>query len=242
MRCSFALVAALGLAVSSGAWGAEPEDQYLGICNLIREADLLLPVSRAQEALPRYHEAQEALQKLQKAFPDWNAELVGYRLGYLTNRIANLSNLSAKAGTPDGGPAPAPPARVDWEPQLVSLQEQVRQLQSDKALLQAKLKEALGVVPSASDPRELARLQVRVEVLEKENALLTATVAQMRLQLISAAPFSPVDTAPPVTNLDLLLQTERARMELLEKNNPATNRPAARGGKAAPLRRQSAGQ
>jgi len=227
MRCAFALVAALGLAALPAGWAGEPEDQYLGICNLIREADLLLPVARANEALPKYNLAKDTLQKLQRDFPDWNAEVVRYRLGYLTNRIASLSSLPAKPEATNGGPA----APLDWEVQLVSLQEQVRQLQADKALLQAKLKEALGVLPSASDPRELARLQARIGTLEKENALLTATVGQMRLQLLSTAPFSPVAAVPPSTNLDLLVQEEWARVQLLEKSRPATNSPATRSGR-----------
>lgn len=231
MRCSIALAAALSLAGLSGARAGEPEDQYLGICGLIREADALLPASRASEALPKYNEAKEALQKLQRAFPDWNTEIIRYRLGYLTNRVANLMSQSAAPGNPDAtGPRPAAAAApfVEWEVQLVGLQEQVRQLQADKALLEAKLKEALGVLPSASDPREMARLQGRVQALERENALLAATVTQMRFQLGSGTLFSPLDGVPAATNMDLLQQAERERLHALERGRAGTNAPAGR--------------
>jgi hypothetical protein len=218
------LAAVLGLAGLFGAVAGDPEDQYVGICNLIREADLLLPASRASEALPKYTEAKEALQKLQKDFPGWNAEIIRYRLGYLTNRVTSLMSQTTTPARPA-----AIPVSADWEVQLVSLQEQVRQLQGDKALLEAKLKEALGVLPSPSDPRELARLQARVEALEKENALLTATVNQMRFQAGSVTPFSPLETIAPATNMDLLMQAERARVKALEGGGKrGTNAPPQR--------------
>ena len=232
MRYAIALAAVLGLATLGAARAGGPEEQYLGICNLIREADLLLPAARANEALPRYHEAKDALQRLQKDFPNWNAEIVGFRLGYLTNRIANLSNLPANPAPPAAKTAAAAPAlAVDWEVQLVALQEQVRQLQADKELLQAKLKEALGVMPATADPRELARLEARVSALQRENALLAATVTDLKARLLASAVFSPIEVLPATTNMEVLLKNERAKVQALEKAGPSTNRPGSRPGK-----------
>ena len=211
--------------MSSGARAGEREDQYLAVCNLIREADSLVPTSGAQEALPKYNQARDALQKLQQNFPDWNVEIIRYRLGYLTNRLANLVNPATPRGNLAPGPAARPPAMppADWDVQLASLQEQVRQLQTDKLMLEAKLKEALGVLPPASDPRELTRLQARLGTLERENALLAATVTQMRFQLGSMSTFSPLTSAPTGTNMDLLLQAERDRLQELNQALSGTN-------------------
>ena len=53
----------------------------------------------------------------------------------------------------------------------------MRQLQADKNLLEAKLKEALAVQPAAVDPRELAKAEERIRGLTKENDLLKVSLA-----------------------------------------------------------------
>jgi hypothetical protein len=52
------------------------------------------------------------------------------------------------------------------------LQESVRRLESEKQILESKLKEALATQPAAIDPRELTKAQDRVQALLKENELL----------------------------------------------------------------------
>jgi tetratricopeptide (TPR) repeat protein len=59
------------------------------------------------------------------------------------------------------------------------LQDQVRRLEGDKVVLEAKLKEALAARPAAVDPRELARSQDMARELQKENELLKASLAQI---------------------------------------------------------------
>ena len=72
------------------------------------------------------------------------------------------ANPAAPASTGPAQPAkPASPS--DWENQLNALKDQVRQLQTDKAVLEAKLKEALAVQPAALDPRELARAEEKIQ-------------------------------------------------------------------------------
>jgi len=202
----------------------------LGICNLIREADLLPAVSRGAEALPKYNEANAALRKLQKDFPDWNSEVVRYRLSYLANRVTILSAEMGKPGRLDGatnaGPVGSSGPPADWEIQMAGLREQIRQLQADKALLEAKLKEALSVQPAVSDPRELARIRARVEVVEKENTLLAATLAQVRARSSPAGGFSPLETNAPAVDIDILRKAERERIGLISRRAGAAGAPA----------------
>ena len=236
MRCFIALVVALELAALSGARAGGPEERYLGACNLIHEADSLPSGSRASDALAKYAEASGSLQKLQKEFPDWNLELVRYRLGYLTNRLAILSASGAKPEASGGVAPPEPPA--DWEVQMATLREQVQQLRADKALLEAKLKEALSVQPAITDPHEVARVQSRVEIIEKENALLAATLAQVRATPAFAGGFSPIDFAPPVADINVLRRVEREKLEALSRGGPATNALTVRTNKIVRVFRQ----
>lgn len=69
-------------------------------------------------------------------------------------------------------PPVAPSQPDDRDNQIKILQSQVGQLQSDKSVLENKLREALAAQPAAIDPRELARAEERIRSLEKEKEVL----------------------------------------------------------------------
>jgi len=187
----FAVIVALLLPWPS-ARAQGPDDLYVQIYTLIREADNLNSGGQPSDALPKYLEAQTALQQFQKGYPDWNVKVINFRLNYVAAKIAALSArvpapvapapgsaVVKPAAPPRAGPPPAPPAPPsDLENQLAALNDQVRQLQTDKAVLQAKLKESLAVQPAALDPRELARAEEKIRGLLKENDLLKVSLAE----------------------------------------------------------------
>ena len=104
---------------------------------------------------------------------------------------------AAPANTPTVIPAPGanePPAASKTTPPAESsdaeiranqLQEQVRRLEADKVLLEAKLKEALSAQPASVDPRELAKSQDRLKELERENDLLKVSLEQARTNALA---------------------------------------------------------
>jgi len=193
-------------------WGARaegPDDQYIAIYNLIQEADKLNSGGRSSEALSNYLQAQTALQRFQRGYPDWNSRVVGFRLNYLADKIAALSARAPvpaapvpSAVTSPGQPPSASPgqpvqpaAPSDWENQLSTLTDQVRQLQADKTVLEAKLKEALSVQPAAVDPRELARAEARINDLLKENDLLKVSLDQEKTRPVATPDTKVLDEA-----------------------------------------------
>lgn len=111
-----------------------------------------------------------------------------------------MNRATAAASGPSQAAKPAP---SDWEAQLAGLANQVRQLQADKAALQAKLKESLSVQPAAMDPRELARAEEKIRNLQKENDLMRVSLDQQKSKAV------PVADAKPDT---------KARKELAEAN------------------------
>jgi Flp pilus assembly protein TadD len=163
------------------AQGQGLDDEYVQIYRLVQEADSLTS-SAPSQALAKYLDAQAALDRFHKGSPDWNPQIVKYRLSYLAKQIASLSAATTPpTAAPGGEPKPqaatvassnqtTPPA--DWQAQLNGLKEQVRQTQSDKALLEAKLKEALAMRPAEADPGQFAKAEERIKTLEKENDLL----------------------------------------------------------------------
>ncbi len=222
-RCFAVLMAAFFIALC-GARAEGPDDQYVHIYNLIQEGDALSEGSQLRQALAKYYEAHSALQKFQKGFPEWNSDVVKFRLTYLATRIGNLS-AKATVATAAATNAPAAPKAstvqpeksvppADWENQLASLKEQVQQLQSDKGLLEAKLKEALAAQPATADPRELTRAEDRIKALQKENDLMKVTLSQEK-----GKPTAKPDAKPDsksVAQLKSQLATARARLDVLE--------------------------
>ena len=142
----FSVILALLLSLA-GARAEGPDDQYVRVYNLIQEADKRNSSGQPSEALPKYLEAQIALQRFRKGNPDWNAKVVSFRLNYVADKIAALSArvpapiavATKPAATPSADPAqPAQPVPArDWENQLKALQDRVDQLQTDKAALEA---------------------------------------------------------------------------------------------------------
>lgn len=72
--------------------------------------------------------------------------------------------------------------------QIKALQEQIRNIEADKAALEAKLKEALAARPAAVDPRELAKAQALAKDLQKENELLKISLAEVKTNTAQVSP------------------------------------------------------
>lgn len=209
MKRYFAVVLVLCLAAFSRAGAAGVDDQYVQLFNLIQEADSLAG-TQPEQALAKYRDAQAGLLKLRQDNPNWSPTVVNFRLEYLAGKIGALSGKAAPAPapptvttnqTPAASPPPAqapaatappvqparPAAPSDWENQLSTLRDQVRQLQADKGLLEAKLKEAFSAQPAQSDPQDLARAQQTITALQKENDLLKVAVEGQKAKPAAAA-------------------------------------------------------
>jgi len=226
-----ALLVALLFAVSLSVRAQSSEEQYVRIYNLIQQADALNGNGQFTQALPKYLEAQSALQRIQKFNPTWNPKVVGYRLSYIAERIeagpgvASSTPVRKPAPTPTTPPtgaetvsskseaqtATAPPSN----PNVAELQNTVARLQADKAILEAKLKEALATQPAAADPRELVKAQEKLQSLLKENSLLKTSL--------------DAEKAKPETAANAK-QIEELKSSLAETNKKLTDESARANG------------
>jgi hypothetical protein len=232
----FSVIVAL-LVSLSGVRAEGPDDQYVAIYNLIQEADSLNSSGQFSRALTKYREAQTALLRFQKGYPDWGAKVVNYRLNYLAAAIAAVSAkmpapAAPSAGTATPGPAGAStpsqtqpgsaPPQADWEAQVNTLRDQVRRLQEDKVSLEAKLKEALAAQPAAVDPRELAKADEKIKALLKENDLLKVTLDQEKPRPATAGDTQSLEQArQALTQASRELAEQTKKANALEKEKTA---------------------
>jgi tetratricopeptide (TPR) repeat protein len=222
----------LAAGLSSARAQQDADDQYLYIYGSIQQADTFANSGQPQRALAEYAGAQTELQKFQRIYPDWNPNIVNFRLKYLAGKIADATAQSPppslpvpttilppqKITTPGIAPAIAP-AQAD--PELAALRSQVQQLQADNTTLAAKLKEALSVQPAAIDSRELVKAQEQIRSLMKENDLLKASLAQAKTRtnivtiVAESDSLKQAQAALVSANRKLSAQVERAdRLEL----------------------------
>jgi len=168
------LFSALLLARAEG-----PDDKYLWIYNLIQEGDALNDSGQSREAVIKYTEAEAALKALRVASPGWNEKIVSYRLEYLASKLEPLGRKFPPTNQPPvvAGAEVSPGTTLSTN-QLKALQEEVMRLSAQNALLEAKLKEALSVQPAAVDPRELAKAEEKIKLLQKERDLLKVGLEQ----------------------------------------------------------------
>jgi tetratricopeptide (TPR) repeat protein len=172
----------LALALSSARAQATADDQYIVIYSLMQQADGLANAGQPRQALSEFVEVQSELQKFQKIYPDWNPNIVSFRMSYLTEKIAGLTAQIPATNSPPPmtiSPIAAPAgASSNFTGELNSLRDRLQSLQADNTTLAAKLKEALSAQPTAIDSRELVRAQEQIQSLMKQNALLKSGVAR----------------------------------------------------------------
>src|SRR5262249_45983295 len=125
----------LALVLTCSHAKADEGDQYAQIYLLIEEGDYLNTAGKSSQALSKYIEGQTALTRFQQANPNWNSDVVKFRLNDIAAKIAALStkpSSDSAANPPTVSPSPERQPKVsapaDWANQLGVLKEQVNQL------------------------------------------------------------------------------------------------------------------
>ncbi len=187
------------------------DERYVVVYGLIQQGDNLLAAGESARALDSYNQAQAELQSFNKAFPNWNPNIINFRLSYVASKIEDLSATLAPtnavpvaAVAPATGATPAAPAspanadvsttntamatvNASLQAQVQALQQQLQNVQANNATLEAKLKEALTIQPAAVDARELEKTRDQVRELMKQNDLLQATLNQRNQPAVQSA-------------------------------------------------------
>ena len=169
-----------------------PNDQFVDDYTLIQQADALSQSGQTAAATEKYLKAQNGLKTLQGGFPEWNKDVVQFRLDYVTEKLSAMTK-------PMPTPAPVMKRTVsnaELEQQVSTLQAQTAQLTQENAGLTKKLKEALAVQPAAIDPQELTKAEARITALQKEKDLLTVSLDQEKAARLSAEKSGKIKKGP----------------------------------------------
>ncbi len=152
----------------------KPGETYIRVYHLIEQADKL-EGTQPVAALEKYMQAQAALKVVQKDFPNWNNDVVEFRLQYLQRKIPPLMS-HLKIPQPNNAspadPQPAGPSEI----LIVDLNQRIERMRAENNQLVAemerqetewreKLKEALAARPRALEPGELARVEEQNKAL-----------------------------------------------------------------------------
>jgi tetratricopeptide (TPR) repeat protein len=228
MRRLFVAIAAALLLLSPSLQADGPDGKYIQAYRLIQEADHLVSMGQIEMALQKYRQAQTGLQNIEAAHPLWNQKLIQFRLRYVERKLSapgpDPAPLMPRATPAKPAPAPPPPATQEPPPilpappeleaddrdsRIQGLTEHIQRLESNQAVLEAKLQEALAAQPAAIDPRELAKAEARIKTLEKEREVLRLSLEQ------AEAKAAPPGTVAP----DLRDALEEASRKLAEQTD-----------------------
>jgi tetratricopeptide (TPR) repeat protein len=171
-----ALVAVLFLfSVSVSVQAQSADERYVQIFNWIQEADALSERGESRQAVNRYIEAEKALKNLHSAFPGWHETVIKFRLAYLGERLDSLTQKLPQTNEVTVADTNVTDTAASTNV-IRQFNDEIKRLNAQNALLEAKLKEALSVQPAAADPKELAKAEEKIRELQKERDLLKANI------------------------------------------------------------------
>ncbi|MDB6016359.1 MAG: Tetratricopeptide 2 repeat protein [Pedosphaera sp.] len=235
------------LTLAPGAWAEGPDDQYVGIYNLIQQADALNEKGQWAAAMAKYVEVQSALKRFQAGYPDWNVKVVHYRLNYVAVKMAQISsrppasvsitnapaapatNVPVAAPTPTPAPAPAtnevanPPVSMVTPtlPVPTEAENQVRALQD-----QVRRMEADKVLLESKLKEALAAQPAATDPRELAKAEGTIRELQKENELLRVS-LAQVKTNVLPANPAVLEQTQQSLAEANRKVTQLTEANAA---------------
>lgn len=224
-RSLFTLLLLVGLSVKA----SEASDEYVSIYSLITKGDEMLGSGLRGEAAQFYSDAHRKLVVFRKSYPNWNQQVVRFRLKYLGEKLADLPEIQMDPVqfSPDStprlaseGPDLSGQNRM-LEGQIAALNEQMRQLSADNSLLVSKLREAMSARPAEVDPSHVRKAEAKILELEKENELI-------ELQLTRALKPRPI-TQPKVSTDDSLKASQELVSQLRSEGERLQSEVTSRG-------------
>jgi hypothetical protein len=220
---------ATSLLLTCCAW-AGPEEDFAGVVGKIQQADRLIEEGKDRAAIEEYRKAHESLIEFRRIYPDWDTQVVSFRMRYLNDRLEKWAEPEPDAAPATDAELQALRTRIGFlERSAQQYQAQINQLLSENHRLSGRLREALAIRPAATDPALLAETRLNLEDAEAETARLKEQLETLRSDLAA------IPKADEARQNSKLLEEARKNLnwaladaETLRKENAALREAAAR--------------
>ena len=199
-----------------------PDDQYLQVYNLIQQADELNTSGKPAAARAKYQEAHTALRSFQQGYPDWNPRLVAYRLNYVAQKLAGLSE------KPPVAAAAAPATNVPAAPP------------STKAATPAAAA-PVKLLAAGAEPRKVLRLHPKPGDKQTLNLTMKMTIETKAGEMQSPAMDLPPITMPLETTVKGVANNGDISYEMIVGEISVGDEPGAKPEVAAAIKAALAG-
>ena len=166
----------LGLAFFATAGHAQdPADDFLKAYFLLQDGDTAKKAGEKDKAIEKYNGALDVLKKIQIENPDWNPNIINFRIKYCMENVTGLGG-TPSAGAPTSKPAPLESAATagptvttvtgeetgvkltELQNELKETRKQLEQIRREKEDLEVKLKSVEDSLKSVTAGKGDARL------------------------------------------------------------------------------------
>lgn len=179
------LSAVLAVALAGSAV-AGPDEEFAAVVAVIQRGDQLVQAGKDRPALDEYRKAQESLLKFKTVYPEWDPQVVSFRLRYLGERLGSGPEPAGAKPAADAAEMQALQRRVQFlERSDQQYQAQINQLLSENSRLSVRLREALAIRPAAQEPAAVLETQTKLEAATKEVEKLQNEVKALEAELSS---------------------------------------------------------
>ena len=182
MRFLTLLASALVLLAGAPRLGAETADDFLKAYFLVQDGDAADKGSDSAKAIEKYAAALKILRDIKKASPDWNPNIIAYRVKYCSERIVKAGGrIEPEEGGAAPGVVPSPAATPEATPPVNTVPKDIK----------PSSPEEVGTPPRPSDrvaelERELDRARQEITKLQREKGDLESRLRKVEEDLRSA--------------------------------------------------------
>lgn len=217
------------LIVAASTAVAGPDEEFAAVVKRIQHGDQLVEQGQDRLAMDEFRKAQETLLNFNKVYPDWDRQVVSFRLRYLGERLGNWTGPKSSTSDSQEAETEALRSRISFlERASQQYQAQINQLVGDNNRLSGQLREALAIRPAAENPALLADTRAELEKVSAANSKLTNRVQELEKRWATIPnPDEAKKNARLVAELRENLNRALADAETLRKQN-STLREEAR--------------
>jgi hypothetical protein len=177
-----------------------PDDDYLAIYGIMNQADALDADGKISQAHAKYIKAYQALEEFRRSHPDWNVNIVSYRLNYLAEKAAATSEHPAGSDTgtivvkktPAAAEGSATPPANTVAPESTDPTSVIKETAS-------AAKSPVKLLDAGSEPRTVLRLHPTTG----DKQIMTMTM-QVGMDMSTAGKPTPAMSIPAIVmNMDV---------------------------------------